>query len=99
MLRQDAKPIEALTVADIEKHPVWQYANDDISSETIVLPFNDLPARSLAGMIIGTQVTLANGSVVWALIANIDTENPVSTEHFLTLSVESNAKWYIGPLP
>jgi hypothetical protein len=34
-MRQDLKPIEALTVTDLGSHPGWRFANDDISDETL----------------------------------------------------------------
>jgi len=39
-------------------------------------------------------VRLANGSQRWALIGNIDTGNPRSTEHFLILSIDRDGKWF-----
>lgn len=37
---------------------------------------------------------LANGNRVWALIGNLDTKNARMNEHFLTLSVVHNGKWF-----
>jgi hypothetical protein len=45
-------------------------------------------------MIVGTEVRLANGNRVWALVGNVDTTNARLTEHFLTLSVERNGRWF-----
>jgi hypothetical protein len=31
---------------------------------------------------------------VWSFLGNIDTSNPRLTEHFLTISIEFNGKWF-----
>lgn len=48
----------------------------------------------MTGKLIGTQVKLANDSYVWALIGNIDLNNPKITQHFITISIEKNEKWF-----
>jgi hypothetical protein len=88
------KPVESLTVADLEASPVWQYMNSDGGSETRVRPVKKIPVKSLTGKIIGTRVLLANGLRVWALIGNVDATNPRFTEHFLTLSIGRGGKWF-----
>ena len=37
---------------------------------------------------------LASGRRVWALIGNVDPTNPRLTEHFVTISVEHNGRWF-----
>jgi hypothetical protein len=93
-MSENVKPIEWLKVADLEANPVWQYTSDDRGGETLVRPVKGIPVNSLTGRVIGTQARLANGVRVWVLIGNIDAENPRFTEHFLTLSIERNGKWF-----
>jgi hypothetical protein len=88
------KPIEALDVGDLHAHPVWQYANVDGANEMLVRPIRRLPVARLAGRVVGTQVRLANGTYVWALLGNIDESNARLTEHFLTLSVFQDRRWF-----
>jgi len=88
------KKIEELTVADLEAFPVWQYANSDQRGETAVRPVKRTPGKSLTGRFVGTQVRLANGAKVWALIGNVDASNPRLTQHFLTLSVFREGRWF-----
>ncbi len=45
-------------------------------------------------MVVGTQVRFANGTLAWALVGNVDTENARLTEHFLTLSIEHDGQWF-----
>jgi hypothetical protein len=91
----DDKPVHALTVADLEAHPVWRYLpENDERDETFVRPVKRIPVSSLAGKIVGTQVLLANGQRIWAIISNVDHTNARLTQHFLTLSVERNGSWF-----
>ena len=91
---ENIKPVESLTVADLEAHPVWEYLNDDEIGETMVQPVEKLPVESLDDRLVGSQVRLANGSRVWALIGNFNVTNPRDTQHFLTLSIEHGGKWF-----
>jgi hypothetical protein len=91
---KNVKAVESLTVDDLKAAPVWQYANDDGAGETSVHSVVNIPVTDLTGKLIGTQVGLANGTKRWALIGNIDSRNPRLTEHFLTLSVERDGRWF-----
>jgi hypothetical protein len=86
--------ITDLRIPDIEKSPVWQYTNDDTTGELSVKPVRRLPVKSLTGKIIGTEVSLGNGSNHWAIIGNIDNENQRLNEHFVTLSFLENGNWF-----
>jgi hypothetical protein len=91
---ENVKPVESLTVADLEANPVWQYANSDRVGETCVRPVKKIPAKNLTGKVIGAKVGFANGTQAWALIGNLDLANPRFTEHFMTLSIEHYGRWF-----
>lgn len=91
---ENVKAVDSLTVADLQAFPVWQYTSRESVDETFVRPVKRTPVASLTGKIIGTQVALANNERVWALIGNVDSTNPRMTEHFLSLSVERNGRWF-----
>ena len=55
------KPIESLSVGELEASPIWQYASNDGAGETLVRPVKKMPVKNLAGKVVGTQVRLANG--------------------------------------
>jgi len=91
---ENVKPIDSLVAADLQAHPVWQYTNREGADETFVRPVARVPVGNLNGRVVGTQVLLAGGQRVWALIGNVDPVNSRMTEHFLTLSIERDARWF-----
>lgn len=94
-MNEHTKRIEDLAVDDIEVFSVWQFTNSkERIGETAVRPIKKIPVKNLNGRIVATQVRLANSTSVWALIGNVAPTNPKLTQHFLTLSVELNAKWF-----
>jgi hypothetical protein len=94
MKARDYKPILSLQISDLEKYPVWEFSNNEESDDTEVRPIKRLPVSSLAGRTIGSRVLLANGQHVWAIIGNLDTNNPQMNEHFVTLSIGWKGKWF-----
>jgi hypothetical protein len=59
-----------------------------------VRPIKKLPVKNLIGRVAAVSVRLANGSTAWALIGNVDVDNPRLTEHFLTLSILRDGFWF-----
>ena len=57
-------------------------------------PLKKTLVKTLTGRFVGAQVRLANGTEVWALIGNVDVSNPRLSEHFLTLSVFRDGRWF-----
>jgi hypothetical protein len=88
------KAAEALTVDDLKRYPVWRFVNDDAVGETVVKPVKRLPFTSLRGKIVGAEVRLSNGRLIWALLGNLDTRSPRLTKHFRTISLERNGQWF-----
>lgn len=89
---ENIKPVESLTVADFQAHPVWEYLNDDEIGDTMMQPVEKLPVEGLDNRLIGAPVRLANGALVWALIGNFNATDPRDTQHFLTLSIEHDGE-------
>lgn len=86
--------VENINIDYLIKHPVWQYCNIDEIGETAVRPINKLPVKNLIGKFVGTKVKLSNNNYVWATLENIDVNNPTFTQHFITLSIENNGRWF-----
>ncbi len=85
------KKIENLTVDDLMKHPIWRYRR---ITGTAVEPVLEVPCADLDEKLVGTQVTLADGTRVWALLSNIAPNDPKFTKHFLTILIERNGQWF-----
>lgn len=88
------KQPERLEVADFSAHPVWMFAGSDAQGETLMRPVGRLPVKNLNGKVVGTQVRLANGSSVWAILQNMNPDRPRMMEHYLSLSVLNNGRWF-----
>jgi hypothetical protein len=86
--------IECITIDEIRETPVWRFASNPLRDETELIPVRKLPCKNLNGRLVGAQVILADGSMVWCFLGNIDTSNPQLTEHFLTISVEFKGEWF-----
>jgi hypothetical protein len=92
---EHTKRVEELTVSDLRAFPIWEYTNtDEPLGETAVQPVKEMPAKNLDGRLVGTRIRLANGSSVWALICNVDSDDPRATRHFLTLAVFDKEKCF-----
>jgi hypothetical protein len=91
---KNIKPFEALTVADFQAHPVWEWLNDDEIGERLMQPVEELPVDTLDNRLIGAQVLLANGLRKWALIGGFEVNNPRATQHVLGLSINHSGKWF-----
>lgn len=87
------KSLSELTTADLSEFAVWEYVSGPDDS-VYVEPVADLPVTDLTNRIVGTTVLFRNGDACWALLGNIDLHNKLSTDHFLTLSVEKGGRWF-----
>jgi hypothetical protein len=88
------KTVDSLTAQDLRDHPVWQYVAEEGSDETTVRPVKRIPVGNLTGKVVGVQILLANGDRAWGLLGSVDPSNARLTQHFLTLSVERNGRWF-----
>ena len=89
-----SKSIAALTVDDLIRAPVWRYVRADQAGEIALRPVTKVPVANLGETVLGTQVRLANGSLRWALLGNVEPINARMTMHFLTLSLERDGTWF-----
>jgi hypothetical protein len=84
------KAVHELMPSDLANHRVWEFADDmeaELPDETYMRPVEELPVDSLSGRLASAHLTLANGHTLLALLGNIDLDDPVTTEHFLTITV------------
>lgn len=85
-------PAEKLTPLHFQKCPVWTFLNNDARGETMVKPLSKLPVRDLDSCLIGTQVLLANGQRVNALIGNIESRDAKRTRLAISLTFFKGAQ-------
>lgn len=83
------KPISAMHVDDFGEYKIWEY---DLrcskgSDETWLRPIKKYPAKTMVNRIIGIPVILNNNKEVYGIISNIDTHDPICTQHLLQLSL------------
>lgn len=86
--------IEKLRIEDVKQHPIWQ-VSESRTGQVVVKPVKRLPVDHLDGRLVATQVVLATGDKVWALLGNVDLANARRTEHFLTLTVFDMQNWFM----
>lgn len=87
-----AIPAEKLTPSDFQMTPVWSFLNEDQRGETLVQPVSKLPVSDLAGHVVGSTVCLANGQTLPAVFSNIESNNALSTKHFLNVTIFKDDK-------
>ena len=84
------KAVDELTPSDFAVHPVWEFVNDgeaNLPHEAFVRPAHIIPVSSGDSRLLGTELTLADGRRVNGFLGNVDLQEPVSTEHFSTVTV------------
>jgi hypothetical protein len=89
----NTRALRDLTVDDLAKSPIWEMVEDD-KGDVLVKPVERLPVHTLRNRLVGTQLHLADGSAVWALLGNISLNHPTSTRHFMTMSMHRAGKWF-----
>ena len=77
------KIIDDLRQPDFVGHPVWRYVRYD---SRMVEPVAQIPVADLEECIVGTLVSLANGSRHFAMVSNIDAHRPERNAHFVGLT-------------
>ncbi|MFN7733469.1 MAG: hypothetical protein ACK5OB_16350 [Pirellula sp.] len=86
------KAVDTLTQHDLEKHRVWRFANN--REEWTLKPVTRLPCVDLKNKVASTKLMFADGSVHWGLVGNFDVEDRASNEHFLTVSILHEGRWF-----
>lgn len=87
-------PISDLTPNDLAGHPVWEFTETNSQCDTEVAVVDDSPVSNMDGRVVGVQVTLANGSSLWSMMANVDLSSPFRTKHLLTASFYVDGYWF-----
>jgi hypothetical protein len=88
------KNMEKLTPDDFMAYPVWELALDLEEVDDLAMrPVPDLPVDDLRNRTVGTQVRLANGTKLWAVLGNIFLSDPQKTKKALVASFYIGGNW------
>ncbi len=68
--------------------------NDDSIGELALRPIKKLPVKTLNSRLVDSQLRLAGGKLVWGVLGNVKVNNPKLSEHFVTVSVFHESKWF-----
>ncbi len=87
-MKAHRKDVTELVPEDFLISPIWEFDLDnEVESDTAVVPVLKLPVDSLGNRIAGTQVRLANGQIMPGMIGNVDTADAYATRHFIDVSI------------
>ncbi len=91
----ELKRVDLLTTADFKRFPVWTYVPETRTrDETWMRPVRKLPVSDFDNKLVGARVRFSNGRRVWAMIGNVDVNDPSKTEQFLGLSFRIGRSWF-----
>jgi hypothetical protein len=94
-----ARPIDKVPIAEMLFHKVWEFDLDEGNyepeqDETWIRPIDpwQFPVTDLGNCIVATEVTLANGQKIAAMLGCIDLASGRRTAQFICLSVDRGGK-------
>ncbi len=83
-----AVALESLPIDELLRGGIWEFDTDETAQDgTYVFPVTPLPAKSLEGRFAVADVVLAAGSVVHAMLGNVDVNDARRTRLLLALSL------------
>jgi hypothetical protein len=74
------KAVTEISTTDLAEHPIWEYCDSTNEDGYALVPLTDLPVDSLDQRIVGTRVTLGNGTMLWAVLSGGDLSLPTFVE-------------------
>jgi hypothetical protein len=81
------KPVADLTLADVSQAVIWKFVDDGGGEDRVTPVSVTLPLGDLRGLLVRTEIKLANNEVRYALVGNIDPTDAQQNKHFLTFTV------------
>jgi hypothetical protein len=84
---------DELDIGDLRACLVWRFTNSDEDELEIESCVKDQYAN-LDGLIIGNRVSFSDGSSHWALFQNVSLADQRVNDHFLTLTIHREGKWF-----
>jgi hypothetical protein len=96
-MKVSIKNVQEMVPEDFRLFAIWEFAIDMeelLRAETVVRPVFDPPVGDMGNRILGTQVQLANGTKMWAIIENLHLDSPADNERYLGISLFVNERWF-----
>lgn len=90
-----SRALESIPLAELLDYGVWEFDSEaGDHDETWVYPIAGSPVDDLANRVVALRVTLADSTVLTALLGNISLLDIHKTEQFLDLSIERDGEWF-----
>ncbi len=94
-----ARPLADIPLDELLERRVWEYDLEEAGyeadqDETWASPVRSLPVRDLANRVVATEVTLANGTVLPAVVGNVSLKSESATREFITVSLWLDDRWF-----
>lgn len=86
--------LAALTVADLQRHPVWEFGNYSGQSECELAPVTDIPCLEMTGRLVGTEFRFADGNSCLGVLGGVTPNCPEYAEFLLSISFTKNGEWF-----
>jgi hypothetical protein len=86
--------IEEIDSSLLADAPIWRYFEGASGAEIWAEPTGERTTEELSFKLIAVRVGLANGEQRWALLSNLSLNSALSNQHFLTVSVERDGRWF-----
>ncbi len=83
--------------ADFREYPIWRHMLEEEGKsgrDDLMAPVTQLPVYHLKNKVIGVQVRLANGQMIWARLSNVHIGYLRRTEQSLFCSLEKDGEWF-----
>lgn len=79
----------------VEQQRVWKYVPAPAGDGAVhVAPESAARPRTLTNRVVATEVVLADGSTLWALLENVDVTSPQFTRHWMVSHFLVGARWW-----
>lgn len=92
-MKMQPKPLKEITPADLDEYKVWQYSPSK-DGNTWLKPITSRKISKFSNKLVASQVKLANGSKLYALISGVDPETPIFSKHNRQLILYVNNEWF-----
>ncbi|KQU73430.1 MULTISPECIES: hypothetical protein [unclassified Rhizobacter] len=91
----DKTRLDRLTLAQVAQHPLWKFVPAPKPDRVAwVAPDAACRPATLKNRVVATELQLADGTRLGALLENIDVDLPEFTRHWLVVHLRVDARWW-----